>query len=162
MSKGVFILLIIWAQASCMQVKYETHSEKNFEEPAGNVRLIVSFPVYSENVIAGLKDFVTKNGGRYSPLSFTSKRIREPVKKKDIVLSSSDFNRIQEAMIFDKGRLEKILSGFGDSEFKNSVVSSVRRDVEILEDEFDENSLMTLDCVKEVLNLLAECEKRKK
>lgn len=161
MSKGVFILLIIWTQVSCMQVEYKTHSEKNFEAPAGSVRLVVSFPVYSENVIAGLKDFVAKNGGRYSPLSFASKRIREPVKKKDIVPSSSDFYRIQEAMIFDKERLERFLSGFGDPEFKNSVVSSVRRDIEILEDEFDENSLTTLDCVKEVLNLLTECDERK-
>lgn len=168
MKKVIFILFAVLEQVSCMNTMYGEQYNENSKQFVEGVYLRVSFPVASKLICHQLENFVTENGGRIeylSPTNFASntrwgKESVKIMKKKTVVSPSDDFDRINETMIFAQGKLERFLSGFGDKNFRSSVLTSVRSDIEVLEDEFTHDSLIILPCVKTVMDLLEQCEKQ--
>jgi hypothetical protein len=71
---------------------------------------------------------------------------------------SESWNRVSEIMLFDQGKLERFLCGFGDMDFKSSVIDSVLDDIDTLMDEFTLDSLIQNSYVKNVIDLLDKCK----
>lgn len=87
---------------------------------------------------------------------YFQKEARKMQHEKKANLEEESSNRIKEIMIYDRNRLEFFQNGFGDAEFRSSVINSVMDDILILRNEFADKCLATVVTVKEVMSLLKE------